>query len=616
MGVLTDTFNRANSTTSLGSTDTGQAWSVANGVWGISSNRAYLVSETHSPEDLGSFAFIETGNKAMKVSANIYGMLAAGSYPGVVVRYESVNNLYLGYFEQTGNTLVIYWRNGATWVSLASVAWTWTEGDQMSLSAQEEATATRLRLSINGVEKINFAHTTAGRPQGTKAGLRDDFDAGVTTGATFDNFSVDSLATTKPDTVSIADAVSASLTLAPAVTGTVLPTMPRRAVLGAGKHQVFLYDRGGENRLGRLLGTTTVRWERQRDAISESTVILDPAQCRESALNALQRGIGRYEIVIFRNGVRVWEGPITRVTWKSSSIEVTAHDICHYLSRTAMRNAYDNRYSAENSRVAPVVTRMQVILAHELARKEALYPPINVLPYLDTRVTDVTAMTSRFTPPYFSSVWEEMDHMGAKNGLDYTVVGRRLLLNGVQDLIGRTPMLTDNDFLSDLIVTSYGMELATISAVTDGEGRWAAVGDVDDFYGEVELIHTMYGEGVDFADPDNPTAEELDALAAELRSQAQRNLAGRYPIPTVVRVPDGTALNPNAPVPIELLVPGVRVPIRTTRLSITLQQEQKLDYVKVQETKAGETVTVKLSPVPGTTPWDDSTEMSSDEEDA
>lgn len=415
------------------------------------------------------------------------------------------------------------------------------------------------------------------------------------------------------DSVGVTDSASGVLTVPE--TGTVLPTMPRRAVLGSGKHQVFLYDRGGENRIGRLLGTTTVRWERQRDAISESTVILDPSVCRASALDSLQKGIGRYEIVIFRNGVRVWEGPITRTTWKSRSVEVTAHDVCHYLARTAMRNAYDNRYSAENSKVAPVTTRMEVILAHELARKEALVPPINVLPFLELRTNTDTATTSRFTPPYFSSVWEEMDHMGAKSGLDYTAVGRRILLNDVHDVIGRTPMLTDNDFLDDLIVTSYGMELATSSAVTDGEGRYAVVGGVDDFYGEVELIHTMYGEGVDFADPDNPTEAELDALAAELRSQAQRNLSGRYPIPTIVRVPDGTRLNPNAPVPIELLVPGVRVPIRTTRLRITLQQEQKLDYVKVEETKAGESVSVKLSPVPGSTPWDDSTDTSADEED-
>lgn len=42
--TITDSFNRADSTSTLGSTDTGQAWTAQAGTWGISSNTAYTTT--------------------------------------------------------------------------------------------------------------------------------------------------------------------------------------------------------------------------------------------------------------------------------------------------------------------------------------------------------------------------------------------------------------------------------------------------------------------------------------------------------------------------------------------------------------------------------------------
>lgn len=41
-----DTFTRADSTTTLGTTDTGQAWTAHTGTWGIVSNQGYLVTQS------------------------------------------------------------------------------------------------------------------------------------------------------------------------------------------------------------------------------------------------------------------------------------------------------------------------------------------------------------------------------------------------------------------------------------------------------------------------------------------------------------------------------------------------------------------------------------------
>lgn len=596
MTAWTDNFDRANSATSMGSLPSGAQWDYFNGVWGISSGRARMYSETHVPEELGAYALVDVGDTTMRVSARIYGISVAASFPGIAARFDPTAqpNLYLGYPEPTNNTVVIYWRTGSTWTNLASAAYTWVDGDLMTLDVTEEPTGTRLVLFVNGVQKVSYLHTAGTRPFGTKAGLREDWEAAYAgPGATFDDFEVVFPTPPAPP--------------APA-------TPPDRSLnthkLGSGNNRAFLFDRGGSNRIGAFRNYQQVRWSRRRDDISSATLIVDPNEC-DDVLDKMNAG--RHEIVIVRNGKRVWEGPITRITEKARTIEITAHDIWHYANRTAMRAAYDNRYSTTGSRVAPVTTRAHTILVNELSRKEAL--GYNLLQHLRVITSDITANTSRLSYPYEWEVWEEIDYMAAKLGLDYTAVGRSMVLFGVYEDIGRTAMLTDADFQDELVVTHYGMELATHAAVSDGEGRYAAVGANHDYYGEVELVNEVYGEGVDFADPDNPTADELEALSREMTSQAQRNLTGRLPLPAVVRVPDGTALNPNAPITMEQLVPGVRVPVRATRLRRAYQQVQKLDTLDVTQDESGEKVSVTLSPAPGTSPWDDSVETAGDEED-
>lgn len=397
--------------------------------------------------------------------------------------------------------------------------------------------------------------------------------------------------------------------------GGVAPASPDGcARLGQGENVAFLYDRGGSRPIAMLppADMGLIRWNRKRDDMSNCTMALvSPGSDCCQIIREMQ--VGRHEIVVFRNGERSWEGPLTRISYKADSVEVEAHDVMHYASRTIMRSAYDNRYRKKGSRIGPVTKRAQNVLQRELARKEAL--GYNILKFLDVRTHPQTTKTSRYTPAYFSTVYDEMEYMAAKLSLDYTVIGRRIVVSDVHDILGRVQMLTDKDFTDELIVTSYGMELRTRSAVTDGEGNWAAVGGVDPFYGEVEFVDTSYGEEVKPATTSaKPTKAELAAMMKEMASQARRNLTGRYPIPTVVRIPDNTRLSPEAPVTLNELIPGIRVPIRATLACLELQQEQKLDYMQVEQSRdSGESVTITLSPAPGTTPWDDSSETSGED---
>lgn len=365
------------------------------------------------------------------------------------------------------------------------------------------------------------------------------------------------------------------------------------------KHSAMLYDRGGKTPIGSLGPLTRVQWSRDRDDISSAHVYIEQPNVECAGTLGLVEA-GRCELVIFRNDDRIWEGPVTRIGFSGSTVEIEARDVVHYVYRTIMRNEYDNRYPNNGS----VLDRMERVFTQELARKEALDPPINVLPYLrilrSTDPENPDAGTTARTLKYEMTVFEHLDAMAARGGIDYTTVGRSILLFDVHNPIGQTPPLTRNDFLGDVVISQYGMELATYAAITDGKGRWADVGGTDPYYGLVEILDTAFEEGVDNDLMDEEDEEKEPVTIGEMRSQAQRILSGRNPSPTNVRVPDGSSLNPNGNISLVDLVPGVWMPLWAEVPGRRLTQMQKLDRVEVEESaEVDEEVRVTLSPAPG-----------------
>lgn len=347
------------------------------------------------------------------------------------------------------------------------------------------------------------------------------------------------------------------------------------------KHTVTIFDRGGVNKIAELTDVASVTWSRQRDDISEASIFLAGAPCdqQNDLLSSLRSS--RHEVVIYRGSDRVWEGPITRLSGTANTFEIHARDVMHYAARTVMHNAYSNAYP----NIGKVITRANTILTTELARKEALNPPINVLPYLTLHTKPDDAETSAVTKKYQYTVWEHIDSLAARGGLDYTVVGRAIHLWDTHQPLGQTPTVTQQDFLGSISVTEYGMEVASWAHVTNGEGLVGTAGANDPYYGELEILHTAEDE-----------EGEAPQTVAGLRSQAQRNLAGRIPTPIQVRVPDGSSLNPNGVLTVSDLVPGAWVPLRAQVIGFDLVQMQKLQSVKFSEDGTGETISVTLNP--------------------
>lgn len=358
-------------------------------------------------------------------------------------------------------------------------------------------------------------------------------------------------------------------------------------------HTAFLYDRGGRKQLGSLGPLQRVKWERRRDDISMATIWISTVtkECAQ-ILGLLETN--RCELVIFRGKSRVWEGPVNRIAYQGSSVEIEAKDMMYYVQRTIMRNEYDNRYP----NVGLVLDRIDRIMTAELARKEALDPSSNLLNhvryiYADPDGGSDDARTAAHTLPYEMTVFQHIDNYAWRGGVDYTVVGRSIMFFDVHTRIGQTPLVTADDFIGDPIITQYGAELTTYVAMTDGKGHWGAAGGVDPYYGEWEVLHQAYDENSSTPNPEDDNAPSV----AEMQSQARRSwVQGTRPA-LVVRIPDNTRLNPNGVLTIEDLVPGVWIPLTASLPGRTISQMQKLDNMSVEETgEGGEEIKVTLSP--------------------
>ncbi len=364
-----------------------------------------------------------------------------------------------------------------------------------------------------------------------------------------------------------------------------MPTRYQRDVCV--NHTAYAFDRGGQDRLWVLGPLVEVNWQRVRDDVSVASVTLAAPECLQD-LSDLEPG--RHELVIYRGDQRIWEGPITLVRYERGTVTVEAKDIMFYVQRLICRGGMDNAYP----NIDTTVNRARNLLVQELPRMEALTPPVNVLPHLVTYHHVDDARTSKKTIPFQMTVFEDIDDLAAKSGIDYTVVGRSIVIHDTHLPLSRTPTVTEADFDGDVIVTAYGNELATFAAVTGAEGLYGIAATenadpltgVDPFYGLWEILDDAYDEEGDSTAPDQ----------SQLDSQAQRNLSGRYPTPVTVRIPDGSSLSPLSAVQIDDLVPGTQVPLVATLTGRKLSQMQKLDRLDVSETAAGEEVRVTLSP--------------------
>lgn len=347
------------------------------------------------------------------------------------------------------------------------------------------------------------------------------------------------------------------------------------------RNRAYIYDRGALSGglVGEISDPIMTQWGRLRDDTSEGRVSAKASLCARIVQPA---NVGRYELVIERDGKREWEGPITYLNTKNGVTDIRAKDISWYLNRTALTREWKHTTSVF------CVDRLESIMRYELARKEQM--GYRILEGLIVKGHPEGARTKKNTLPYEKYVFEELDDMAWRQGIDYTVVRRHLLMNDTDTDVGSMRPLTSADFDGESYLTTYGVELATRSIVTDGLGRAGIyeglTGDGEHpYYGEVVLLHTEYNE------QDEPGTSTTPVTVLE--SQAQRNYVGRERPMTVLKIPQNSRIvGCVADELMPYMVPGVRTEILLDDPGLPrLSEMMRLDSMKVTETSDGEEVT-------------------------
>ena len=367
------------------------------------------------------------------------------------------------------------------------------------------------------------------------------------------------------------------------------------------EHTAFIYDRGGRTRVGQLVDVSEIHWERDRDAISEASLVVQGAACRAQKDLISKIIEKRHELVIFRGKDRVWEGPISLVGDEADKLTLSAKDVCWYLFSTPLSKVWDN--STAGSGVTQTTSRLEQIITYELSTSrvgrrlgggtitvpgwETLSPPANILPFLQVHHFPNEVKTATKTLAFQMTVGEHLAGLARTGGLDYTAVGRAIHLWDTSRNLGRTRTLTEKDFFGPIIVTSYGSDHTQIAAVVGHDGAYGEAVNPEhlDLYGPWTKVFTPYNEEGTQA----PTQGELNG-------QAARNTSGRSPVPVEVRVPDNSTIRLSHDLTINDLIPGVQMPLLATLNARARNQLQKLDRVSVKETAQGETIQVTLTP--------------------
>lgn len=172
--IVSDTFTRADSTTTLGNAETGQAWSALAGTWGISSNTAYTTTTT-AP---GS-AVVDSGVSNCIIKAKI-----ATQQGGAYVAFRAVNATNFLFFGNNGGTAYKLYKLVANILTeVGSYAQAPQNGDSIKITA----IGNTITCYVNDIQLIQA--TIADLNTATKHG----FCSYNATNARWDDFSVEAV---------------------------------------------------------------------------------------------------------------------------------------------------------------------------------------------------------------------------------------------------------------------------------------------------------------------------------------------------------------------------------------------------------------------------------------
>lgn len=344
---------------------------------------------------------------------------------------------------------------------------------------------------------------------------------------------------------------------------------------------------------------TDVTWGRTINDVSEAQITVlkgnvSPDCCE--ALGKVEPWV--HELTVYRDAQLVWQGPVIATNAKRESITITGRDVFSWFDKLVNRKVV--RYvggtpDAEGKRAGTIT-----YIAHNHIRLNLQDTPLStpadypsILPYIVRRDTGLPTINVEKDGSSNTAVWAE--YLGnilrewTKRGLTFTTVGRSLVLRGRPTNATRAiARLTLDDFSGEIEVIKDGSNAATYGWASNQDqqnistGTVVGTGRTGTAYGRLDVLVNVQDEGTTVSD---------------LRQAAREAVAGRYPVPLTITVPDGSGLTATAPVMIEQLVPGERIDVLADAFCTPIVQGFMLSDVDVTWQQGSEKVAISLIPL-------------------
>lgn len=349
--------------------------------------------------------------------------------------------------------------------------------------------------------------------------------------------------------------------------------------LGCGEPTFFLTSRCSSSGALCVLDGNVVsaKWDRRLDDVSEAELVMKfggdaTYTCCECLAEAEP---WCHELHIWRDGEEVWVGPVQEIEYQRDQVTIKAKDSLAWLS-VRVPPVDINTIGLTTDLTDVAVDLLEIAFAEDSPDYTCELDNLYTVP--SGYSFDV------FFPAFDQTALETLRDL-SDAGLDFTTLGRTIVLFGDPSALIPLIILNDAHIMGDILVRKDGaLQGNRFYVHFEGDGGIPASGEaVDKFcYGPIERMRDGDGlvSGVDAA----ATADiyvEASAIA-----------------PRTIELTPGSRLSPETPWVINEMVPGARVDVAVTRLCLNLTQSFRLTNVTVEyDPDEGESVGITVVPI-------------------
>lgn len=346
---------------------------------------------------------------------------------------------------------------------------------------------------------------------------------------------------------------------------------------GSGSYRIEVWERdraAGRVRHLVLPGVERVSATRELSQISEANLDIPypPDMDLADRLGGL-RTI-RFEIDAWRDDALIWSGPVTRLAWGRTMLKLSAKDFLWWLTRRFVRTrlAFENVEGADGTEDLAVIA--------EIAIRSALTSDDpDIARWLLFHAGGAVGV-GRYETAERVTAMEVLDDL-TPLGLDYTCLGRQIVVWSVDRPLPDLGPMTDVDFTDDLEVVEDAEDACTLAAVT-GAGIAGEAGGTDSYIGLVERRFD---------------ADSTQTRFGPLQAAAAQQVSARNPAPLQINLPSGS-LAPGCAIHPSRLVPGAYADLTVIGTPRQVRQTMRLQSVEFSRTGVdAEQVSVAFEPV-------------------